>query len=83
MIERTGWENTAHGHQTVKDFETLQNMYAKEQANIDELERVHGREGAAELLARRARTFHALERGLLRREVFTVVSADFVAATAC
>lgn len=78
MIEKAGWKITAHADQTGKYFEIFQKMYARERANTDELERVHGREGATELFARRARTLDALERGLLRREIFTVVPADRV-----
>jgi ubiquinone/menaquinone biosynthesis C-methylase UbiE len=73
MIERAGWEITAHADQTAQYVNSFKKMYAKEQANISEFERVHGPDGAAELLTRRARTLDALERNLLRREIFTVV----------
>lgn len=76
MIEAAGWKLTAHADQTANYFETFQKMYAKELANIRELERVHGAEETGELLARRANTLDALERDLLRREVFTVIPAN-------
>ena len=44
-------------------------------ANLDEFESVHGAEGAAELMGRRERTLEALERDLLRREIFAAVPA--------
>jgi len=72
MIERAGWQITDHGDLTAAYVETFRHMYALEQANADELDRVHGPVGAAELLARRARTLDAIERDLLRREIFTV-----------
>ncbi len=73
MIERAGWQITDHGDLTAAYFETFRHMYELEQANADELDRVHGPVGAAELLDRRARTLDAIERDLLRREIFTVV----------
>jgi len=73
IIEQAGWEITAHADQTAEYFESFQKMYASEQANTGEFERVHGSEGASEIMARRARTLDALERNLLRREIFTVV----------
>lgn len=76
MIEQTGWEITAHSDLTAEYVNSFKNMYAREQANISELEWVRGPEGASELMARRARTLEALERNLLRREIFTVVPVD-------
>lgn len=75
MIEEAGWRITAHVDQTAKYFETFRKMYAMERNSADELARVHGPEGASELLARRARTLDALERDLLRREMFAAIPA--------
>jgi cyclopropane fatty-acyl-phospholipid synthase-like methyltransferase len=74
MIERAGWEMTAHEDQTAAYFATFRKMYELEKANEDELIRLRGADDAAELLARRARTLDAIERDLLRREIFTVVA---------
>ena len=75
LIEQAGWEITAHADLTAEYVNSFKNMYAREQGNIGEFERVHGADGAAELMARRARTLDALQRDLLRREIFTVVPA--------
>ena len=80
MLERTGWEITAHGDQTAEYTATFGKMFSLERANFGEFERVHGPEGAAELMARRERTLDALERKLLRREIFTVVPVEGVPA---
>lgn len=74
MLERTGWDIAAHGDQTAAYTATFRKMFSLEQDNIDEFERIHGPEGAVELMARRERTLDALDRGLLRREFFTVVA---------
>ncbi len=73
MLARTGWTVTARGDVTAEYSETFANMFGLEKANIDEVERVHGPEGAADLMARRERTLEALERDLLRREIFSAV----------
>ena len=73
MLQRAGWTITGHSDLTKDYFETFAKMYALEQANEDELVKVHGAEGAAELLARRKATLIPIERGLLRRELFSVV----------
>ena len=75
MLARTGWTVTARGDVTAEYSETFGNMFGFEKANIDEFERVHGAEGAAELMGRRERTLEALERDLLRREIFAAVPA--------
>jgi cyclopropane fatty-acyl-phospholipid synthase-like methyltransferase len=73
MIERAGWNVIAHADLTAEYANSFKNMYARERANIGEFEQVHGPEGAADLMARRAHTLDALERNLLRREIFSVV----------
>ncbi len=73
MLERTGWTITAQGDVTAEYSETFGHMFGHEQAHIDEIERVRGAEGAADLMARRHRTLEALERDLLRREIFAAV----------
>ena len=73
MLQRTGWEITAHGDQTADYTATFRKMFSLEQDNIGEFERVHGEKGAVELMGRRERTLDALDRKLLRREIFTVV----------
>ncbi|PPR60096.1 MAG: hypothetical protein CFH04_01815 [Alphaproteobacteria bacterium MarineAlpha3_Bin3] len=75
MLARTGWTVTARGDVTAEYSETFGNMFGFEKTNIDEFERVHGAEGAAELMGRRERTLEALERDLLRREIFAAVPA--------
>jgi SAM-dependent methyltransferase len=75
MIEQAGWEITAHADLTAQYVNSIKSMYLREQANIGELERIHGPDGASELMARRARTVDALQQDLLRREIFTVVPA--------
>ena len=73
MLALTGWTVTARGDVTAEYSETFGQLFGHEKANIDEFERVHGTEGAAELMARRERTLEALERDLLRREIFSAV----------
>ena len=73
MLALTGWTVTARGDVTAEYSETFGQFFGHEKANIDEFERVHGTEGAAELMARRERTLEALERDLLRREIFSAV----------
>jgi ubiquinone/menaquinone biosynthesis C-methylase UbiE len=75
MLERTGWEITAHADLTAEYSENFRSMFEHEKANVGEFERVHGADGALELMARRHRTLDALDRNLLRREMFTVVPA--------
>jgi SAM-dependent methyltransferase len=75
MLTRTGWTITARGDVTAEYTETFRDMFGHEQANIDEFERVHGPEGAAELMARRHRTLEALDQDFLRREIFSAVPA--------
>ncbi|MCZ6885571.1 MAG: class I SAM-dependent methyltransferase [Alphaproteobacteria bacterium] len=73
MLDRAGWTITGHTDLTADYIDTFAKMYALEQANEDELVKVHGAEGAKELLARREANLIAIERGLLRRELFSVV----------
>ncbi len=75
MLERTGWQITARADLTAEYNAIFRRMFDHEKANIGEFERVHGADGAAELMARRQRTLEALERNLLRRDMFTVVPA--------
>jgi len=71
MLARTGWTITARSDVTAEYSETFGDMFGFEKANIDEFERVHGPEGAADLMARRHRTLKALDQDLLRREIFS------------
>ena len=73
MLALTGWTVTARDDVTAEYSETFANMFGHEKANIDEFERVHGAKGATDLMARREWTFEALERDLLRREIFSAV----------
>ena len=75
MLEQSGWEITDHTDQTADYFDTFRNMFEQEQANEDELIRVHGADGAEALLDRRKATLVPVERGLLRRELFSVMPA--------
>ena len=75
MLTRTGWPVTARGDVTAEYSENFGKMFGFEKANIDEFERVHGAEGAAEFMSRREQTLEALERDLLRREIFAAVPA--------
>lgn len=72
LLAETGWIITDHVDQTAEYFENFRNMYEHELANEDELVRVHGEDGAANLLGRRRATLIPIERGLLRREWFRV-----------
>jgi len=76
LLEQSGWEITDHIDQTADYFDTFRKMYTHEQAHEDELIRVHGADGAADLLARRKATLVPVKRGLLRRELFSVVPAS-------
>lgn len=76
MLACTGWTVTARGDVTAEYSETFAKMFGFEKANVDEIERVHGAEGAADLMARRERTLGALERDLLRREIFSAVPKE-------
>jgi len=75
MLERTGWTITGHSDLTADYFTTFRKMFNLEQTHEDEFIRVHGEEGAAALWARRKATLIAIDRGLLKREQFSVVPA--------
>ena len=61
--------------QTADYFDTFRKMFELERANEDELIRLRGPEGAADLLAHREATLIPIDRNLLRREMFSVVPA--------
>ena len=75
MLERAGWTITGHSDLTADYFAAFRKMFELEQGNEDELIRVHGEDGARALLDRRKATLIPIDKGLLRREVFSVVPA--------
>ena len=75
MLKRAGWTIAGHTDLTADYFATFRKMYELEQANEEELIRVHGEDGAQALLERRKATLVPIEMGLLRRELFSVAPA--------
>lgn len=75
MLCRAGWEPTDHVDLTPTFRSTVGRILAAEEGRADEIEAVMGVERTAEQFARRRATLHALERGLLRRELFRAVPA--------
>jgi SAM-dependent methyltransferase len=75
MLKQSGWEITGHIDQTADYFDTFRKMFELEKANEDELIRLRGPEGSADLLAHREATLISVDRGLLRRELFSVAPA--------
>lgn len=73
MLDRAGWTITKHIDLTADYFTAFAKMFALEEANEDEMVRVHGVTGSADILARRRASLIPIERGLLRRELFSVV----------
>jgi len=73
LLEQTGWQITDHIDQTADYHATFVKMFGHEQANREEFVRVHGEESAEMLFIRRQATLDALEKNLLRRELFGVV----------
>ncbi len=75
MLARSGWEITDQTDQTADYVDTFRKMFELERANEDELIRLRGPEGAADLLAYREATLVSVDRDLLRREMFSLVPA--------
>jgi SAM-dependent methyltransferase len=75
MLEQSGWQITDQTDQTADYFDTFRKMFELERANEDELIRLRGPEGAADLLAHREATLIPIDRNLLRREMFSVTPA--------
>ena len=75
MLEQSGWKIADPIDQTADYFDTFTRMFELERANEDELIRLRGAEAARDLLAHRDETLIALQRNLLRRELFSVVPA--------
>jgi SAM-dependent methyltransferase len=78
ILEQAGWEITDHVDQTADYFDNFRKMLELEKANEDELIWLRGADGASDLLAHREDTLVAVERGLLRRELFRVVAKGFL-----
>ena len=75
MLEQTGWTISEHIDLNSDYFDAFSKMFELEQANEDEMVRVHGVDGAADIFTRRRATLIPVERGLLRRELFSVIPA--------
>ena len=75
MLRRAGWEITHHVDLTPAFLLSVGRMLQLEEARAEEIEQVMGETRAAEQFARRRASLHALERGLLRRELFCAVPA--------
>ena len=75
MLAKAGWEAADHIDQTADYYDNFRKMFELEKANEDELIRLRGADRAGDLLAHREATLIAIERGLLRRELFGVVPA--------
>ncbi len=73
MLQQSGWQITDHIDQTADYFFTFRKLFELEKANEDELIRLRGADGARDLLAHRKATLIAVDRDLLRRELFSVV----------
>ena len=75
MLRRAGWEITDHLDLTGAFLASVGRMLQLEEARAEEIEEVMGETRTAEQFARRRASLHALERGLLRRELFRAVPA--------
>ncbi len=75
MLRRAGWEMTDHLDLTPAFLSSVGRFLDMEEARAERIEEVMGETRAAEQLARRRASLHALERGLLRRELFGTVPA--------
>ncbi len=75
MLAKAGWKAADHIDQTADYYDNFRKMFELEKANEDELIRLRGPESAADLLAHREATLIAVDRNLLRREMFSVVPA--------
>ena len=75
MLRRAGWEITDHVDLTAAFLASVGRMLQLEEARADEIEQVRGEKRTTEQFERRRASLHALERGLLRRELFRAVPA--------
>ncbi len=75
MLRRAGWETTDHRDLTPAYLSSVGRFVDMEEARAERIEAVMGETRAAEQLARRRASLHALKRGLLRRELFGAVPA--------
>lgn len=75
MLRQAGWEITDHRDLTVKYRVAVGRMLEKLETHAEEIAKLFGDDYAADERARRRATLEALEQGLLRRELFGVVSS--------
>ncbi len=75
MLRQAGWEITDHVDLTAAFLASVGRLLQLEEARAEEIEEVMGATRAAEQFARRRASLRALERGLLRRELFGAVPA--------
>lgn len=72
MLREAGWEITERADLSAEYLATLRRLLDNEAAFRSELGKALGESQAADVLANRHATRHALEAGLLRRELFSV-----------
>ena len=73
MLHAAGWEITTRAELTAEYRSSLSNLIGLEQAHEAELRALRGDDGYLEKLGRRQRALAAVERGLIRRDMFAVV----------
>ncbi len=73
MLRRTGWDITDHRDLTAEYRATLARMLDKLEIHAGEIANLFGDDEAADERARRRRALEALEQGMLRRELFSVM----------
>ncbi len=75
MLQQTGWEIADHRDLTAEFTASVKLMRDQEESHAAELAAVFGEDDAAASLTRRRNTYAALEKGLLRRELFVAAPA--------
>jgi len=75
MLERAGWRMTHHMDLTTEYAEAARHMLRQEETHAEALTRLLGDAEYAERVRRRRNTVQALDRSLLRRELFAADAA--------
>jgi ubiquinone/menaquinone biosynthesis C-methylase UbiE len=75
MLERSGWRMTHHMDLTTEYAQAARHMLREEEKHAGPLAKLLGDAEYAERLRRRRYTVHALDKGLLRRELFAANAA--------
>ena len=73
MLRQTGWQITEHSDMTATYRLSVSRQLDKLEIHADEITVLFGEADAASEMARRRATLEALDLGLLRRELFSVV----------